>query len=103
VIHDGIGGLMGAPQRGSVAPAVIAAIAGILLLVGLWTPISGGPHWLALAIPRSEWSQSSHLGFAVQYPARFPVLILQKAGRWLLFSQSVAVERCLTEVLQNFC
>jgi uncharacterized membrane protein YphA (DoxX/SURF4 family) len=32
---------MGAPQRGSVAPEVIAAIAGIFLLLGLWTPISG--------------------------------------------------------------
>ena len=41
VIHDGIGGLMGAQQRESVAPEVIAAIAGIFLLLGLWTPISG--------------------------------------------------------------
>jgi uncharacterized membrane protein YphA (DoxX/SURF4 family) len=53
VIHDGIGGLMGAPQRESVAPAVIAAIAGIFLLVGLWTPISGAlmtltELWIAL-------------------------------------------------------
>ena len=53
VIHDGIGGLMGAPQRESVAPAVIAAIAGIFLLLGLWTPISGAlltltELWIAL-------------------------------------------------------
>jgi uncharacterized membrane protein YphA (DoxX/SURF4 family) len=40
-IHDGIGGLMGAPQGGSVVPEIIAAIAGIFLLLGLWTPISG--------------------------------------------------------------
>jgi uncharacterized membrane protein YphA (DoxX/SURF4 family) len=39
VIHDGIGGLLGA--RESVTPEVIAAIAGIFLLLGLWTPISG--------------------------------------------------------------
>jgi len=41
LIHDGIAGLMGAPQGESVALQVIAAIAGIFLLAGLWTPIAG--------------------------------------------------------------
>ena len=41
MIHDGIAGLMGAPQRESLTLEVIAASAGILLLVGLWTPIAG--------------------------------------------------------------
>jgi uncharacterized membrane protein YphA (DoxX/SURF4 family) len=41
LIHDGIGALMGMPQRESIALQVIAAIAGIFLLVGLWTPIVG--------------------------------------------------------------
>ena len=41
LIHDGIGALMGVPQRESIAPQVVAAIAGIFLLVGLWTPFAG--------------------------------------------------------------
>lgn len=41
LIHDGIGALMGVPQRESIALQEIAAIPGIVLLVGLWTPIAG--------------------------------------------------------------
>jgi len=41
LIYDGIAGLMGAPQRESLSLEVIAASAGIFLLVGLWTPIAG--------------------------------------------------------------
>ena len=41
MIHDGIAGLMGAPHRESLTLEVIAASAGILLLVGLWTPLAG--------------------------------------------------------------
>jgi putative oxidoreductase len=41
LIHDGIAGLMGAPHRESHTLEVIAASAGIFLLVGLWTPIAG--------------------------------------------------------------
>jgi uncharacterized membrane protein YphA (DoxX/SURF4 family) len=41
LIHDGIVGLMGPPQRASTALQVIAAVAAIFLLVGLWTPIAG--------------------------------------------------------------
>jgi putative oxidoreductase len=41
LIYDGIAGLMGVPQRESLTLEVIAASAGIFLLVGLWTPIAG--------------------------------------------------------------
>ncbi len=41
LIHDGIAGLMGVPHRESLTLEVIAASAGIFLLVGLWTPIAG--------------------------------------------------------------
>ena len=41
LIHDGIVGLMGPQQRESIALQVIAAIAAIFLLIGLWTPIAG--------------------------------------------------------------
>jgi putative oxidoreductase len=41
LIHDGIDALMGVPQRESIAMQEIAAIPGMFLLVGLWTPIAG--------------------------------------------------------------
>jgi uncharacterized membrane protein YphA (DoxX/SURF4 family) len=41
LIHDGIVGLMAQPQRESIALQLIAAIAAIFLLIGLWTPIAG--------------------------------------------------------------
>jgi putative oxidoreductase len=54
LIHDGIAGLMGAPQRELVTLQIIAASAGILLLIGLWTPIAGAlvavtELWIALS------------------------------------------------------
>jgi uncharacterized membrane protein YphA (DoxX/SURF4 family) len=53
LIHDGVAALMDVPQRESIALQVIAAIAGIFLLVGLWTPIAGAvvalsELWIAL-------------------------------------------------------
>ena len=39
--HDGIRAWMGAPQRESIALQVVAAITGVFLLVGLWTPVAG--------------------------------------------------------------
>jgi putative oxidoreductase len=39
--HDGIRTWMGAPQRGPLALYVVAAIAGLFLLLGLWTPVAG--------------------------------------------------------------
>jgi putative oxidoreductase len=41
LVFDGITGLVGASQRESVTLQVIAAIAGVFLLAGLWTPIAG--------------------------------------------------------------
>src|SRR5580658_5105457 len=42
LIHDDIGALTGGPQPQSVSLQVIAAIAAVFLLAGLWTPIAGG-------------------------------------------------------------
>ena len=39
--HDGVTGLMGSPHREPLTLEVIAAIAAIFLVVGLWTPIAG--------------------------------------------------------------
>ena len=54
LIHDGVAALIGVPQRESIALQVIAAIAGVFLLVGLWTPIAGvvialSETWITLA------------------------------------------------------
>jgi len=53
LIHDGVAALIGVPQRESIALQVIAAIAGVFLLLGLWTPITGAlvaltELWVAL-------------------------------------------------------
>ena len=39
--HDGIRAWIGAPQREPIALYVVAAIAGVCLLLGLWTPVAG--------------------------------------------------------------
>ena len=54
MIHDGVCALMGVPQRETIAMQEIAAVPGIFLLVGLWTPIAGviiapSETWIALA------------------------------------------------------
>ena len=54
LIHDGVAPLIGVPQRESIVLQVIAAIAGVFLLVGLWTPIAGAivalsETWIAIA------------------------------------------------------
>jgi putative oxidoreductase len=54
LVLDGMTGLTGASHRESVTPQVIAAIAGIFLLAGLWTPIAGAlvtltELWIAFA------------------------------------------------------
>jgi putative oxidoreductase len=41
LIYDGIGALRGVLQRESIPLQIIAAIAGVFLLAGLWTPIVG--------------------------------------------------------------
>jgi len=39
--HDGIRAWMGAWQHESIALQIVAATAGVFLLVGLWTPVAG--------------------------------------------------------------
>jgi len=53
LVHDGIIAFIGRPQGESIALHAIAAIAAILLLIGLWTPIAGTlvaltEPWIAL-------------------------------------------------------
>ena len=60
LIHYGIGDLREAHRFASMAPPIIAAAAGILLLVGLWTPVSGAlvaivEVWIAFSSPSDPW------------------------------------------------
>ena len=53
VIQDGITALIGTSQRELVTLLIMAAIAGVFLLIGLWTPIAGAlmaasEFWIAL-------------------------------------------------------
>ena len=72
--HDGIRAWMGAPQRESNALQVVAAITGVFLLVGLWTPLAGAivalsEIWIVLtgtAHPRSTILPATH-GIALAF------------------------------------
>jgi uncharacterized membrane protein YphA (DoxX/SURF4 family) len=60
LIHYGIVDLGEAHQFACIAPQVIAAGAGILLLVGLWTPVTGAlvaiaEVWIAFSRPGDPW------------------------------------------------
>ena len=60
LIHYGIVDLREAHQFASIAPQIIAVGAGILLLVGLWTPVTGGlvaiaEVWIAFSRGGDPW------------------------------------------------
>lgn len=60
LIHYGIVDLREAHQFASMAPPIIAAGAGILLLVGLWTPVTGAvvalaEVWIAFSRAGDPW------------------------------------------------
>jgi putative oxidoreductase len=60
LIHYGIVDLREAHRFASMAPQIVAAGAGILLLVGLWTPVTGAlvaiaEVWMAFSRPGDPW------------------------------------------------
>jgi putative oxidoreductase len=60
LLHYGLAYLGTAPQVAPLAPQIIAAGAGILLLVGLWTPLVGAliaitELWVAFSYPGDPW------------------------------------------------
>ena len=57
LIRDGIAGLITAPLTGSAMHHVVAAGAGALLLLGLWTPFAG-----VVAAIHQLWNASSAVG-----------------------------------------
>jgi putative oxidoreductase len=61
LIHCGIAGLREPQQFASIAPQIVAAGAGIVLLVGLWTPVIGTviavvEAWIVLSRPADPWT-----------------------------------------------
>jgi putative oxidoreductase len=60
LIHYGIAGLREAHPFGSIVPQIFGAGAGILLLVGLWTPLVGTlvavvEVWIVFSGPGDPW------------------------------------------------
>jgi putative oxidoreductase len=60
LIHCGIAGLGEAHHFASIAPQIVGAGAGILLLVGLWTPVMGTvvaivEVWIVFSRPGDPW------------------------------------------------
>lgn len=79
-IYDGIAGLMGAAPHGSIALQVVAAGAGIFLLAGFWTPITGAliaviDIWLAV-------SGTAHLRSSILLAAMGAAIAVLGPGAW---------------------
>ena len=60
LVYCGIAYLTTAPQLAPLAPQIIAAVGGALLLVGLWTPVAGSlvailELWIAFSHPSDPW------------------------------------------------
>ena len=60
LLHCGIGDLRGPPHFAPIVPTMIGAGAGILLLVGLWTPLAGSlvvvvEVWITISRSGDPW------------------------------------------------
>ncbi len=51
LLANGIAWFLSGPQREAAAPAIIGIAAGLLMLIGLWTPVGS-----ALAVISQSWS-----------------------------------------------
>lgn len=80
MIHDSIAGVMVAPRRESLTLEVIAASAGIFLVVGLWTPIAGA------VVPVTElWiavSGTDHVRGTIMLATTGVVIAVLGPGTW---------------------
>jgi putative oxidoreductase len=59
-----------APGGTAVVPEVIGALAGVLLMAGLWTPVAGvvagcAETWIAFSLPAHPWDCAILAVFAV--------------------------------------
>ena len=60
LIHSGLAAMSAEAHTGLVAPEIVGAAAGLLILGGLWTPVVGVlagvvEAWIALTQPGTQW------------------------------------------------
>ena len=84
LIHFGIDGVLASPPLMTVVPQIIGIGAGILLLVGLWTPVAGTlvaivKVWIALS---RYFSHSGDPWIAIVQAALGAVLAMVGPGAW---------------------
>jgi putative oxidoreductase len=79
-IYDAIARLMGAAPHGPVALQLIAADAGVFLLVGFWTPIAG--TLLAVTHIWIGLSGSGYLRSSILLATMGAVIAVLGPGRW---------------------
>jgi putative oxidoreductase len=61
LVYCGVASVSAAPHFELAAPQIVGAAAGVLLLVGLWTPAAGAvvtivETWIALSHPGNPWT-----------------------------------------------
>ncbi len=84
LIHSGIASLLEGPPLTIIVPQIIGAGAGILLLVGLWTPVAGVlaaivTVWIAFS---RIFSNTGDPGIAVIAAVLGAVLAMVGPGAW---------------------
>jgi uncharacterized membrane protein YphA (DoxX/SURF4 family) len=84
LIHFGIAGVLASPPLTTVVLQIIGIGAGILLLVGLWTPVAGTlaaivELWIALSL---YFSHSGDPWIAILQAALGAVLAMLGPGAW---------------------
>ena len=84
LIHFGIAGVLASPPLTTVVLQIIGIGAGILLLVGLWTPVAGTlaaivQLWIALSL---HFSHSGDPWIAILQAALGAVLAMLGPGAW---------------------
>ena len=60
LVYCGVASVSAAPHFELAAPQIVGAAAGVLLLIGLWTPAAGAVAaiveiWIALSDPGNRW------------------------------------------------
>ena len=84
LIHFGIANLREAPPLATVVPQIIGIGAGILLLVGLWTPVSGALAAIVKVWIACSWffSHSGDPWIALIQAVLGAVLAMVGPGAW---------------------
>ena len=94
LIYFGITNLGEEHTAASLAPQIIGAIAGILLLVGLWTPVAGAI--VALVQVWIAYSRASDPAFAIVLAALGAALAMIGPGAWSIDARLFGRKRIRT-------